>query len=83
MLAFLHQVLRIVAIISLQTIGVLDANQVAVAGELVREYHFPGKRRVDLILVLGLQVGTRVLPAPTLTVGTDDLRARQREVPVA
>ena len=33
MLALLHQVLRVVGIISFQTVGVLDANQVAVAGE--------------------------------------------------
>ena len=33
-LTFLHQVLRVVSVIGFQSVGVLDANQVAVAGEL-------------------------------------------------
>ena len=41
-LAFLHHVLRVVGIIGLQTVGMLDAYQVAVAGELAREDHLTG-----------------------------------------
>ena len=33
-LTFLHQVLRVVGVIGFQSVGVLDADQVAVAGEL-------------------------------------------------
>ncbi len=61
-LTHLHHVLGVMGVVGLQAVGVLDADQIAIARELTREYHLTIEGGIDLILGLGLEVGTCMLP---------------------
>ena len=82
-LSYLDHVLGIMAVIGLQAIGVLDAYQIAVAGELAREHHLAVEGSIDLILGLRLEVDACMLPPAALAIRADDLSTRQREAPLS
>ena len=82
-LTFLYQILRVVGIIGLQAVGMLDTYQIAIARGFVGEDDLTSESGLDLIPVLGFEVGTRMHPSATLTIRTDDLGTWQGEVPGA
>ena len=81
-ITLLDQVLGVVTIIGFETVGMLDAYQVAIAIVLTREHHLAIEGCQDIVVGLGLQVCTRMSTTATGTIGTDDFCAGQRIAPI-
>ena len=81
--AYLHQVLRVVAVVGFQPVSMLDAYQVTIPVVLVREHHLAIKGSIDIVLVLCLEIDTCMLFATTMAEGADEFSPRQRKAPVA
>ena len=82
MITLLDQVLGVVAIIGLETVGMFDAYQIAIAIVLTREHHLTIEGCQDIVVGLGLQVCARMSASTTGTVRADNLCAGQRITPV-
>ena len=80
--ANLDKILGVVAIIRLEAVGMLDAYQIAITIVLPREYHFAIEGSKDVVVSLGLDVGTRMATTATRAIGADDLGTRQGIAPV-
>ena len=74
LIALLHEVLALMTVERLQSIGVLDADAVAVSEIRTRCHYLPIKGCHDFIIRLGLQIYSRM--ATLAAVGTDHLGIR-------
>lgn len=82
-LPHLYQVLGVVGVVGLQSVGMPDTHKFAIAREFLREDHLTVEGRIDLVLGLRLEVHAGMHPSVALAVGTDNLSPWQRETPSA
>ena len=80
--ADLDKILGVVAIIRLEAVGMLDAYQIAITRVGSREHHLAIEGCKDVVVGLGLDVGTRMATTATRAIGADDLGTRQGIAPV-
>lgn len=80
--ADLDKILGVVTIIGLEAVGMLDAYQIAITRVGSREHHLAIEGSKDVVVSLGLDVGTRMATTATRAIGADDLGTRQGIAPV-
>ena len=77
----LDHILRVMTIVSLQSVGMLDTDQITIASIISRKDDLSVKGGTNLIIRLGLEVCACMLMTATSALGTDDFGTSQRIAP--